>query len=147
MKNKRIDLDQIIESVQNEELNKRNVKVLSKDFSDNQITAIAKAVLYIISSDGVITDEEKSFFTKLCTDLKVGIDIMERAVSLSDEAMFDSLETVSDDQGAYILTCFNDAAYADNELAEEERKLIDTFSSHIQKRERPKDFYTKILTF
>lgn len=145
--NVNIDLDAIISSPQIEELGKKAVTTLPKDFSERQRVAVAKAVLYIISADGVITDEEKQFFTQLCADLKADSSIMEKAVNLSDDAMFEALKTVTDEQEAYILSCLNNAAYADNELAAEESKLIDAFAAHIQTGEKPKDFFTKILTF
>lgn len=143
----KIDLDAIISSSQIEELGKKTVATLPKDFSDIQRVAVAKAVLYVISADGIITDEEKQFFTQLCADLKADKNIMEKAVAMSDDEMFEALKTVTDKQEAYILSCLNDAAYADNELAEEESKLIDAFATHIQTGEKPKEFYTKILTF
>jgi len=145
--NNRIDLNAIIASPQIEELGKKTITTLPKDLSDIQRVAVAKAVLYIISADGVITDEEKQFFTQLCADMNADNDIMEKAVALSDDAMFDALKTVTDEQEAYILSCLNNAAYADNELAKEESKLIDAFVDHIQTGEKPKDFYNKILTF
>lgn len=144
---KKIDIDTIISSPQIEELGKKTTAPLPKDFSNNQKIAIAKAVLYIISADCVITKEEKQFFTQLCVELKAGSDIMEKAIALSDDVMFDTLQTVTDELEAYIMACLNEAANVDNELAEEESKLIETFASYIQTGERPKDFYTKILTF
>ena len=147
MEDKKIDLEKIIASPQIEELGKKTITTLPKDLSDIQRVAVAKAVLYIISADGVITEEEKIFFTQLCADMKADNDIMEKAVALSDDAMFDALKTVTDEQEAYILSCLNNAAYADNELAEEESKLIDAFATHIQTGEKPKEFFTKILTF
>ncbi len=147
MENKKIDLERIFASPQIGELGKKTVTILPKDFSDNQRVAVAKAVLYVISADGVITDEEKQFFTQLCADLKADSSIMEKAVNLSDDAMFEALKTVTDEQEAYILSCLNNAAYADNELAAVESKLIDAFAAHIQTGEKPKDFFTKILTF
>ena len=144
---KKIDINTIISSPQIEEKRKKKITTLPKDFSDSQRVAVVKAVLYVISADGVITDEEKQFFTQLCADMKVNNDIMEKAVALSDDAMFNALKTVTDEQEAYILSCLNNAAYADNELAEEESKLIDAFATHIQTGEKPRDFYTKILTF
>lgn len=144
---KKLDINSIISGLQIEELGKKSVTTLPKDFSDKQKIAIAKAVLYIISADGVITEEEKQFFTQLCADLKADNDIMEKAIALSDDVMFDTLQTVTDEQEAYIMACLNEAANADNELAKEESKLIETFASHIQTGEKPKDFYTKILTF
>lgn len=125
----------------------RKETLAPKLFLESQKIAIAKAVLYIISADGVITEEERQFFTQLCVELKADQDIMEKAISLSDDAMFEALKTVTDEQEAYILSCLNNAAYADNELAEEECKLIDAFATHFQKDDKPKDFYTKILTF
>lgn len=143
----KIDINAIIASPQIEELGKKTITTFPKDFSDKQRVAIAKAVLYIISADGIITEEEKLFFTQLCADMKANCDIMEKAVALSDDAMFEALQTVTDEQEAYILSCLNDAAIADNELAAEESKLIDAFVTHIQTGEKPMDFYTKILTF
>ncbi|MBR6078244.1 MAG: hypothetical protein IKP63_07825, partial [Paludibacteraceae bacterium] len=84
----KIDINSIISSSKIEKLGKENVTVLIDNFSENQKVAIAKAVLYIISADGVVTDEEKRFFARLCVDLKADSSIMERAVALSDEAMF-----------------------------------------------------------
>ena len=147
MENKKIDLERIFASPQIGELGKKTVTILPKDFSDKQRVAVVKAVLYVISADGVITDEEKQFFTQLCADLKADSSIMEKAVNLSDDAMFEALKTVTDEQEAYILSCLNNAAYADNELAAVESKLIDAFAAHIQTGEKPKDFFTKILTF
>lgn len=144
---KKIDINNIITSPQIEELGKKSVTTMPKDFSDKQKIAIAKAVLYIISADGVITEEEKKYFTQLCSDLNADSDIMEKAIALSDEEMFDTLKTVTEEQEAYIMACLNEAANADNELAEEESKLIETFATHIQNGEKSKDFYTKILTF
>lgn len=143
----RIDINTMISNSQIEELGKEVVTVAPKEFSDDQRVAIAKAVLYVISADGIITDEEKQFFTELCANLKADDCIMEEAVALPDEKMFESLKTVTDEQEAYILGCLNEAAYADKELAEEESKLIDAFAVHIQTGKKPKDFYTKILTF
>ena len=142
-----IDLNSIIMSPQIEELGKKTITTLPKDFSDNQRVAVAKAVLYIISADGVITEAEKIYFTQLCTEIKADSSIMEKAVALSDDGMFEALKTVTDEQEAYILSCLNNAAYSDNELAEEESKLIDAFVTHIQTGEKPKEFFTKILTF
>lgn len=119
----------------------------TKAFSDSQRIAIVKAVLYIISADGVITEEEKQFFTQLCVELKADGNIMDEALALSDDVMFDTLKTVSDDQEAYILSCLNNVANIDNELVKEESKLIDAFSTLIRTGEKPDDFYTKILTF
>ena len=147
MDNKSIDLEKIFSSPQIEELGKKTITTLPKNFSDNQKIAIAKAVLYIISADGVITEEEKQFFTQLCADLKTDKYIMQKAVALPDDVMFDILQTVTDEQEAYIMACLNDVANADNELATEESKLIETFATNIHNGEKPKDFYTKILTF
>lgn len=147
MESKMIDLEKILESPQIEELGKKIVTTLPKNFSDNQRVAVAKAVLYIISADGVITEEEKHFFTQLCADMKADKSIMEDAIALSDEEMFEVLKTVTNEQEAYILSCLNNAAYADNDFAEEESKLIDAFATHLQTGEKPNDFYTKILTF
>lgn len=144
---KKIDITSIISSPQIEELGKKTVTTLPKNISDNQKIAIAKAVLYIISADGVITEEEKQFFYQLCVDLKADKYIMQKAIALPDEVMFDILQTVTDEQEAYIMACLNEVANADNELAMEESKLIETFAANIQNGEKPKDFYTKILTF
>lgn len=143
----KIDINSIISSSKIEKLGKKNVTVLIDDFSENQKVAIAKAVLYIISADGVVTDEEKRFFARLCVDLKADNGIMEKSVALSDEAMFESLKSVTEEQENYILSCLNSAAYADNELASEESALLDSFSSNMKKEAKSENFYAKILTF
>ncbi len=143
----KIDINSIISSSKIEKLGKENVTVLIDDFSENQKIAIAKAVLYIISADGVVTDEEKRFFARLCVDLKADNGIMEKSVALSDEAMFESLKSVTEEQENYILSCLNSAAYADNELASEESALLDSFSSNMKKEAKSENFYAKILTF
>lgn len=143
----KIDINSIISSSKIEKLGKENVTVLIDDFSENQKVAIAKAVLYIISADGVVTDEEKRFFARLCVDLKADNGIMEKSVALSDEAMFESLKSVTEEQENYILSCLNSAAYADNELASEESALLDSFSSNMKKEAKSENFYAKILTF
>ena len=143
----KIDINKIISSPQIEKLGKKSASILPKKFSDNQRVAIAKAVLYVISADGVITNEEKRFFTQLCTDLKADHGIMENAIALSDDMMFETLKTVTDEQEAYIMACLNEAANVDNNLADEESKLIETFATYIQQSGKPKDFYIKILTF
>lgn len=143
----KIDINLIFSSSKIEKLGKENVTVLIDDFSENQKIAIAKAVLYIISADGVVTDEEKRFFARLCVDLKADNGIMEKSVALSDEAMFESLKSVTEEQENYILSCLNSAAYADNELASEESALLDSFSSNMKKEAKSENFYAKILTF
>lgn len=142
----KIDINKLFDNPIVKGLERKGTIVL-KEFREPQKVAVAKAVLYIISADGVITDEEKQFFTQLCVDMKADNGIMEKAIALSDDEMFDALKTVTDEQEAYILSCLNKAANADNDLAEEECKLIDAFVTHIQTGEKPKDFYTKILTF
>lgn len=72
---------------------------------------------------------------------------MEKSVALSDEAMFESLKSVTEEQENYILSCLNSAAYADNELASEESALLDSFSSNMKKEAKSENFYAKILTF
>lgn len=143
----KIDINSIISSSKIEKLGKENVTVLIDDFSENQKVAIAKAVLYIISADGVVTDEEKRFFARLCVDLKADKGIMEKSVALSDEAMFESLKSVTEEQENYILSCLNSAAYVDNELASEESVLLESFTSNMKKEAKSENFYAKILTF
>ena len=143
----KIDINSIISSSKIEKLGKENATVLVDNFSENQKAAIAKAVLYIISADGVITDEEKQFFARLCVDLKADNGIMEKSVALSDEAMFESLKSVTEEQENYILSCLNSAAYADNELASEESALLESFTSNMKKEAKSENFYAKILTF
>lgn len=142
-----INIDLIIKNPKIEKLGKKTITILPEEFSDIQRIAVAKAVLYVISADGVITDEEKQFFTQLCVDLKANNSIMEQAIALSDDTMFEVLETINDKQEAYILSCLNEAANVDNELAIEESKLIDSFVAHIQTGEKQNDFYAKILNF
>ena len=143
----KIDINLIFSSSKIEKLGKENATMFVDDFSENQKIAIAKAVLYIISADGVVTDEEKRFFARLCVDLKADNGIMEKSVALSDEAMFESLKSVTEEQENYILSCLNSAAYADNELASEESALLDSFSSNMKKEAKSENFYAKILTF
>ena len=140
-----INLKQILNSPKIEELGKKTATILPKEFTEPQKVAIAKAVLYIISADGVITEEEKNFFIQLCSDLKTNKNIMEQAIALSDNSMFEVLKTVSCEQEAYIMSCLNDAAYADNNLAIEEKTLLDSFANYLKGKEN--DFYAKILTF
>lgn len=143
----KIDINLIFSSSKIEKLGKENATMFVDDFSESQKIAIAKAVLYIISADGVVTDEEKRFFARLCVDLKADNGIMEKSVALSDEAMFESLKSVTEEQENYILSCLNSAAYADNELASEESALLDSFSSNMKKEAKSENFYAKILTF
>ena len=121
--------------------------VASKEFSETQKVAVSKAIMYIISADGVVTDSEKKLFFQLCADLNVDGNIMKEAEAMSDDDMFNALKTVSEEQEAYILSYLNNAANSDNELAEEEIKIINAFTLNIKNGEKPKDFYAKILTF
>ncbi len=121
--------------------------VASKEFSETQKVAVSKAIMYIISADGVVTDSEKNLFFQLCADLNVDGNIMKEAEAMSDDDMFNALKTVSEEQEAYILSYLNNAANSDNELAEEEIKIINTFTLNIKNGEKPKEFYAKILTF
>ena len=72
---------------------------------------------------------------------------MEKATILSDEKMFETLESFTDEQEAYIIMCLNKAAYADQSLANEEENLIEIFSNYMQSGKKPIAFYNKILTF
>lgn len=130
-----------IKGIKGEELS------LIKGFSEEQKIALIKSVLYIISADNIITEEEKRFFYLLCSELGVTNDIIEKATELSDDKMFEVLQSVTDEQEAYIIACLNNAAHADNSLAIEEQKLIEMFSVQIQSGKKPVAFYNKILTF
>lgn len=143
---KEIDINSIILSPKIEELRKKVVTTTPDNFSEIQKVAITKAVLYIISSDNVITKEEKQFFIQLCADLNVDNSIIEKSVELPDEDMFNALKSVTDAQEAYILFCLTNSAKADNNLTEEEIKMINVFAKNFQNAEKPKDFYAKILT-
>ena len=78
--------------------------VASKEFSETQKVAVSKAIMYIISADGVVTDSEKNLFFQLCADLNVDGNIMKEAEAMSDDDMFNALKTVSEEQEAYILS-------------------------------------------
>jgi uncharacterized membrane protein YebE (DUF533 family) len=123
------------------------VKNQVQDFTDEQKIAFIKAILYVISADNVITDEEKKYLSQLCVEIGTTNDIVEKAIMLSDEKMFELLETVTDEQEQYIMMCLNNAANADQVVAEEEKEFIDLFSKTIHSGEKPVEFYNKILTF
>lgn len=141
-----VTLNEIFESPKIKEIGNKEI-VQTKDFSNLQKKAIIKAVLYIISADNIITEEEKTFLYQLCSELDANNNIIKQAIDLSDEEMFETLKSVTDEQEVYIMACLNKAAYADLSLANEEENLIEIFSKHIQSGEKPIDFYNKILTF
>lgn len=116
-------------------------------FSEEQKTAFIKAVLYVVSVDNIITEEEKIFLSQLCFKLGVTNDFIMKAEALSDENMFDLLSSTSDEQEAYIIACLNSAANVDQSLDNKEENLIEIFTKHMQSGKRPTEFYNKILTF
>lgn len=116
-------------------------------FSEEQKTAFIKAVLYVVSVDNIITEEEKNFLSQLCFKLGVTNDFIMKAEALSDENMFDLLSSTSDEQEAYIIACLNSAANVDQSLDNKEENLIEIFTKHMQSGKRPTEFYNKILTF
>lgn len=120
---------------------------MTKDFSEEQKIALIKSVLYIISADNIVTEDEKKFFYLLCSELNTSSDIIEKATALPDEKMFEILESVTSEQEAYIIMCLNNAAYADQSLDKEEKNLIEIFSEQMKSGKKPVTFYNKILTF
>lgn len=139
-------LDEIFE---NPKINELQLKGLAQteDFSEEQKTAFIKAVLYVVSADNIITEDEKKFLSQLCFELGVTNDFIMKAEALSDENMFDLLGSTSDEQEAYIIACLNSAAYVDQSLDSKEENLIELFTKHMQSGKRPTEFYNKILTF
>lgn len=110
-----------------------------------QKKAIIKAVLYIISADGIITEEEKSYFTLLVKELNVSNSLIRDSIDIDDEDMFETLQGIGDKD--FLIQQLNQAAMADNDFAEEEKELIATFIKYIPKGSKPKEFYNKILNF
>lgn len=139
------NFNQLFDSAEIKEL-EASVPSVPCALTELQKQALVKAVLYVISADGVITEEEKTYFVKLCAELNVDDDYVKKSVALSDSDMFAALKTVSEEQEVYIMSCLNEAAFADNELAEEESMLLQLFSDQ-SVTEKPKDFYQVILTF
>lgn len=138
-------LDEIFESKINEFQHEGLVR--TEDFSDEQKTAFIKAVLYVVSADNIITEDEKIFLSQLCSQLGVTNDFIKKAEALSDEDMFDLLGSTTGEQEAYIIACLNNAAYVDHSLDSKEENLIEIFAKHMQYGKRPTEFYNKILTF
>lgn len=117
------------------------------DFTVEQKRAILKAVLYVISADNIITNEEKQFFLSLVADIKANVDLMKSAKDMKDEDMFKALHEINEGQRGYIATCLNNAALADNDLAKEEISVVKDIMDYIPERKMPVDFYHKILDF
>lgn len=116
-----------------------------RDFSVMHKKAIIKAVLYIISADGIITNEEKIFFVQLLKGLNIDHNLLKEAVDLEDEEMFKILQSLNRED--FLIALLNQAAMADNELAEEEKQVIAAFEAYIPQGKKPKEFCNKILTF
>ncbi|EFA91397.1 hypothetical protein HMPREF0650_0667 [Hoylesella buccalis ATCC 35310] len=110
-----------------------------------QKKAIIKAVLYIISADGIITEEEKAYFTLLVKELNVSNSLIRDSIDIDDEDMFETLQGIGDKE--FLIQQLNKAAMVDNNFAEEEKNLIATFIEYIPKGSKPKEFYNKILNF
>lgn len=142
---KKIDVKTVISNPQIEGLGKRTVATLSKEFTDKQKNAIAKAVFYIICADEPIEEEDLRFFVQLCTDLKAENDIMKITTEMSDDVMFNELKNITDEQETYILSCLNHAADISNITDKEEVTIIYTLITHIRRGEKPMDIYTKIM--
>ena len=66
-KTKMVILDEIFESKINEFQHEGLVR--TEDFSDEQKTAFIKAVLYVVSADNIITEDEKIFLSQFYPDI------------------------------------------------------------------------------
>jgi hypothetical protein len=122
--------------------------VISKELEELSIMqkkAIIKAVLYVISADGIITNEEKNFFAQLLKSLSANNELLKEAADLEDEEMFKVLQSVNKED--FLISLLNQAAMVDNNLALEEEKFITTILEYIPQGKKPNDFYNKILTF
>ena len=140
--NKKIDFSNFITVDSAESL------VISKalqELSIMQKKAIIKAVLYVISADGIITNEEKNFFAQLLKGLSANNELLKEAADLEDEEMFKVLQSVNKED--FLISLLNQAAMVDNNLALEEEKFIATILEYIPQGKKPNDFYNKILTF
>ncbi|WP_315345903.1 hypothetical protein [Segatella salivae] len=140
--NKKIDFSNFITEESAESL------VISKELQELSIMqkkAIIKAVLYVISADGIITNEEKNFFAQLLKGLSANNELLKEAADLEDEEMFKVLQSVNKED--FLISLLNQAAMVDNNLALEEEKFIATILEYIPQGKKPRDFYNKILTF
>ena len=140
--NKKIDFSNFITEESAESL------VISKELQELSIMqkkAIIKAVLYVISADGIITNEEKNFFAQLLKGLSTNNELLKEAADLEDEEMFKVLQSVNKED--FRISLLNQAAMVDNNLALEEEKFIATILEYIPQGKKPRDFYNKILTF
>jgi hypothetical protein len=140
--NKKIDFSNFITEDSAESL------VISKELQELSIMqkkAIIKAVLYVISADGIITHEEKNFFAQLLKGLSANNELLKEAADLEDEEMFKVLQSVNKED--FLISLLNQAAMVDNNLALEEEKFIATILEYIPQGKKPNDFYNKILTF
>lgn len=140
--NKKIDFSNFITEESAESL------VISKELQELSIMqkkAIIKAVLYVISADGIITNEEKNFFAQLLKGLSANNELLKEAADLEDEEMFKVLQSVNKED--FLISLLNQAAMVDNYLALEEEKFIATILEYIPQGKKPRYFYNKILTF
>ena len=140
--NKKIDFSNFITEDLAESL------VISQELQELSIIqkkAIIKAVLYVISADGIITNEEKNFFAQLLKGLSINNELLKEAVDLEDEEMFKVLQSVNKED--FLISLLNQAAMIDNNLALEEEMFIATIMEYIPQGKKPRDFYNKILTF
>ncbi len=140
--NKKIDFSNFITEDLAESL------VISQELQELSIIqkkAIIKAVLYVISADGIITTEEKNFFAQLLKGLSINNELLKEAVDLEDEEMFKVLQSVNKED--FLISLLNQAAMIDNNLALEEEMFIATIMEYIPQGKKPRDFYNKILTF
>ena len=140
--NKKIDFSNFITEESAESL------VISKELQELSIMqkkAIIKAVLYVISADGIITNEEKNFFAQLLKGLSANNELLKEAADLEDEEMFKVLQSVNKED--FLISLLNQAAMVDNNLALEEEKFIATILEYIPQGKKPRDFYNTILTF
>lgn len=138
-------VDRLFDSEKVHKLETNYQTVKSKDFSRIQKCALLKAAMYVISADNVITKEEKDFFLKLATELNADKSMIKEASELTDDNMFKELKEINTEEDGYVIACLNNAAFADNCLAQEEDELLNKFKEFIPKGVKPTEFYNKII--
>ena len=124
------DLELIISEVKKFDLADEKRQLDANLFASKQKLAIIKAVAYVISSDSIITSEEQKFFIQLLAVLEANKDMVKEALDcLDDNEMLSLLSNVTEEQ-TFILNCLAAAAMSDEELADEEKAFLVSFSKN-----------------
>lgn len=125
------DLELIISEVKKFDLADEKRQLDANLFASKQKLAIIKAVAYVISSDSIITSEEQKFFIQLLAVLEANKDMVKEAFDcLDDNEMLSLLSNVTEEQETFILNCLAAAAMSDEELADEEKAFLVSFSKN-----------------